>query len=99
MCRQTSQARRTIAITRTKPQYAWAGHLARAFQVSLVGYAVGGIFVNIAYWNLIYYEIVIVLVAWRVASSPALPVPSVAVDTGGPSVGRPRAGAAQQRAR
>lgn len=75
-----STARRTIAIARTKPGYAWAGNLARAFQVSLVGYAIGGTFVNIGYWNLIYYEIVIVVVAWRLASAPALPVPDVAVN-------------------
>jgi probable O-glycosylation ligase (exosortase A-associated) len=93
-----STARRTIAIARAKPEHAWAGHLARAFQVSLVGYAVAGVFVNISYWNLIYYEIVIVLVAWRLASAPALPVPSGSVNTGVPRVERPRAGSAQQRA-
>ena len=92
-------ARRTIAIAGTRPEYAWAGHLARAFQVSLVGYAVGGTFVNIGYWDLIYYEIVLVVVAWRIVSAPALPVPSVAVNTGVPRVGPPRAGSAQQRAR
>jgi probable O-glycosylation ligase (exosortase A-associated) len=92
-------ARRTIAIARTKPEHTWAGQLARAFQVSLVGYAVGGMFVNIGYWDMIYYEIVIVVVACRLASAPALPVPSVAADTGVSSVGPPRAGPAQQRAR
>jgi probable O-glycosylation ligase (exosortase A-associated) len=94
-----STARRTIALARTKPEYAWAGQLARAFQVSLVGYAVGGIFVNIGYWDLIYYEMVIVVVAWRLASAPALPVPSVAVNIGVPSARPPQAGSAQQRAR
>jgi putative inorganic carbon (HCO3(-)) transporter len=92
-------ARRTIAIARTKPEYAWAGHLARAFQVSLVGYAVGGAFVNIGYWDLIYYEIVIVVVAWRLASAPVQPVPSFAVNTGVPSVAPARPGSPQQRAR
>jgi len=93
-----STARRTIALARTRPQHAWAGQLARAFQVSLVGYAVGGMFVNIGYWDLMYYEIVIVVVACRLASAPARAVPSVAVNTGVPSVGPPRAGSAQQRA-
>jgi len=91
-------ARRTIALARTRPEHAWAGQLARAFQVSLVGYAVGGAFVNIGYWDLMYYEIVLVVVACRLASAPALPVPRVAVDTGVP-VGPPRAGPAQRRAR
>jgi probable O-glycosylation ligase (exosortase A-associated) len=92
-------ARRTIALARTRPEHAWAGQLARAFQVSLVGYAVGGAFVNIGYWDLMYYEIVLVVVACRLASAPALPLPSVAADAGVARVGPPRAGPAQQRAR
>jgi len=94
-----STARRTIALAKSKPEYAWAGHLAHAFQVSLVGYTVSGSFVNIGYWELVYYEIVIVLVAWRLASAPALPAASGAVSTGVPSVGPPRVGSPQRRAR
>jgi len=94
-----SSARRTIALAKSKPEYAWAGHLAHAFQVSLVGYTVSGSFVNIGYWELVYYEIVIVLVAWRLASAPALPAASGAVSTGVPSVGPPRVGSPQRRAR
>jgi probable O-glycosylation ligase (exosortase A-associated) len=95
----SSAARRTIALARTKPQHAWAANLARAFQVSLVGYAVGGAFVNIGYWDLIYYEIVLVVIARRLASAPALPTPSVAVDAGVPGAGPPRPAPVQQRAR
>jgi probable O-glycosylation ligase (exosortase A-associated) len=91
-------ARRTIALAGARPQHAWAGHLARAFQVSLVGYAVGGAFVNIGYWDLMYYEIVLVVVAWRIASAPAAAAPSVAAD-GVPSLRPRRTGAAPQRAR
>jgi probable O-glycosylation ligase (exosortase A-associated) len=95
----SSAARRTIALARTKPQHAWAANLARAFQVSLVGYAVGGAFVNIGYWDLIYYEIVLVVIARRLASAPALPTPSVAIDAGVPGAGPPRPAPVQQRAR
>jgi probable O-glycosylation ligase (exosortase A-associated) len=63
--------RRTIVLSRNRPDMEWAGQLARAFQVSLVGYAVGGAFVNIGYWDLIYYEIVIVLAACRLAAAPS----------------------------
>jgi putative inorganic carbon (HCO3(-)) transporter len=87
-------ARRTIEIARTKAELRWAGHLARAFQVSLVGYAVGGMFVNIGYWDLIYYEMAIVLVAWRLASAPAVQVPSARFNTAGVGVRPP----AQRRA-
>jgi len=45
-----------------------------------------------------YYEIVIVVVACRLASAPALPAPSIAVDAGVPGASPPRAGPAQQRA-
>jgi probable O-glycosylation ligase (exosortase A-associated) len=91
-----STARRTIALAKIKPQHAWAGNLARAFQVSLVGYAVGGMFVNIGYWDLMYYEIVIVLVAFRIASAPAQPARSVALGAGVPGV---RPAPAQRHAR
>lgn len=43
-------------------QWAWAGYLASMIQVSLVGYAVGGLFQNLAYWDLPYYEVVILAV-------------------------------------
>jgi probable O-glycosylation ligase (exosortase A-associated) len=61
-------ARRTIALSRGRADLEWADRLARAFQVSLVGYAVGGAFVNIGYWDLVYYEIVIVAAACRLAA-------------------------------
>jgi hypothetical protein len=45
--------------------------LAKAIQVSLVGFAVGGAFVNIAYWELVYYEIVVLMAVDRLASGAA----------------------------
>lgn len=63
-------ARRTIALSKGREDLKWAEHLARATQVSLVGYAVGGAFVNIGYWDLIYYEIVILVAASRLAAAP-----------------------------
>ena len=91
-----STARRTIALSKGKPEHAWAANLARAFQVSLVGYAVGGMFVNIGYWDLMYYEIVLILVACRLASAPAQPAHSVARD---PGVAGVRPAPAQRQAR
>lgn len=51
-----------ISMSSKRPEYAWATSLARAIQVSLIGYMVGGAFVNIGYWELMYYEIVILMV-------------------------------------
>ncbi len=56
-------AGRTIKGSNGESDYAWAGNLARAIQVSLVGFAVGGTFVNIAYWEVVYFEIVILMAA------------------------------------
>lgn len=65
-----STARCTIALSKGREDLKWAEHLARAIQVSLVGYAVGGAFVNIGYWDLIYYEIIILVAASRLAVAP-----------------------------
>jgi probable O-glycosylation ligase (exosortase A-associated) len=64
-------SRRLIAAGRARPDLVWAGDLARAIQVSLVGFAVGGAFVNIAYWELVYYEIVVLMAAHGLASGVA----------------------------
>ncbi len=72
-------SRRTIALSRDHPEMEWAAQLARAIQVSIVGYAVGGLFVNIAYWNLVYYEIIIVAAAYRLVSVAQKPAASLLV--------------------
>jgi putative inorganic carbon (hco3(-)) transporter len=63
-------ARGIIARSQLNPDSTWAAQLARAIQVSLVGFAVGGAFVNIGYWELPYYEILILLVANKVVAGP-----------------------------
>ncbi|MGE5522223.1 MAG: putative O-glycosylation ligase, exosortase A system-associated [Rhodospirillaceae bacterium] len=60
-------ARRIIRDSRGKPEDAWRDNLARAIQVSLVGFAVGGAFVSIAYWEVQYYEMVILAAAYRLS--------------------------------
>lgn len=62
-------SRRTIAIAERGLESAWAARLVRAIQASLVGFAVGGTFVNIAYWEPLYYEILILLVAYKLIAS------------------------------
>jgi putative inorganic carbon (hco3(-)) transporter len=48
---------------RHKPELAWAHQLASMVQVSIVGYAVGGTFLNLAFWDLPYYIYGVVAVA------------------------------------
>lgn len=71
------KARRIIAASKQNPEFAWAGQLARAIQISLIGFAVGGAFVNIAYWELQYYEMIVLVAVHRlVTGKGAAPVPS-----------------------
>jgi O-antigen ligase len=42
-------------VTRGREDLAWAFSLASMVQVGLVGFAVGGAFLNIAFWDLPYY--------------------------------------------
>jgi probable O-glycosylation ligase (exosortase A-associated) len=87
-------ARRTIALSEARPDLEWAGNLARAFQVSLVGYAVGGTFVNIGYWDVMYYEIVIVTAACRLATAAVMAAPTAAATPAATAVGPARRGPA-----
>jgi probable O-glycosylation ligase (exosortase A-associated) len=64
-------ARRVIAAARASPDHEWAGHLARAVQISLVGYGTGGAFVNIGYWDLPYMEMVLLGMLVAIVSAPA----------------------------
>ena len=61
---------RVISISRMKPEHAWAVNLAKAVQVSLIGYAVGGAFVNIGYWEIQYYEIIALMAVHRLLWQP-----------------------------
>ncbi|MBA2690273.1 MAG: putative O-glycosylation ligase, exosortase A system-associated [Burkholderiales bacterium] len=53
-----------IRMSARNKDYIWAGDLSRAIQVSLVGYAVGGTFVNMGYFDLPYYEIVLLIATY-----------------------------------
>ena len=63
-------AGRIVKITRDNPDLKWDGDFARAIQVSLIGYAVGGLFVNIGYWEIQYYEIIGVMVVSNLLKQP-----------------------------
>lgn len=65
-----SLARRVIKLSALRPEDAWAGHLARAIQVSLIGYATGGAFINIGYWEIQYYEIIALMAAYGLLNPP-----------------------------
>jgi putative inorganic carbon (hco3(-)) transporter len=53
-----STGNRIIKLSGKNPDHSWATSLARSVQVSMIGYAVGGAFVNIGYWEIQYFEII-----------------------------------------
>lgn len=55
-------AGRLIAHSRGRPELAWVGDLGSMVKVSLVGFAVGGAFLNLAFWDMPFYLMVIVVV-------------------------------------
>jgi len=64
-------ARRILKVSRERADYIWAGNLARAVQVSFVGFAVGGAFINIAYWEVVYFVVVILMAAHNLTTDVA----------------------------
>ena len=64
-------ARRIVKQARGRNEWQWASDLARMIQVSLVGYAVGGAFLNLAYYDVPYY-LLVAIVLTRVMLKKAL---------------------------
>lgn len=54
-------ARAAIKQAQIHPELTWAGQLAAMAQVSMVGFAVGGLFLGLAYFDLYYHVICIVV--------------------------------------
>jgi len=52
---------RIIKFCKNRPDLKWAGDLAAMAQVSIVGYAAGGAFLSLAYYDL-FYDIIVLLV-------------------------------------
>ena len=84
-------ANKIIKSVRTRPDLKWASDFAAMAQVSLIGYMVGGAFLSLAYFDL-FYDIVILMVALEkvllLRKGAALPGASAAAD----AQGRPRQG-------
>ena len=57
------RAQQVIKRCKKDPEQKWAADLAAMIQVSLVGYAAGGAFLGMSYWDLPYHLMIIVLLA------------------------------------
>jgi hypothetical protein len=84
-------ARRLIRMGAIDTQLAWAADLGRMTQVSMIGYATGGAFLSLSYWDMPYNIMAIVgcavFVAQKVAGGRAA---SNTATTGSGLVARPR---------
>lgn len=58
--------RKLIKIGKTAPQLEWAANLGAMLQVSAVGFAVGGAFLSLAYFDLPYYQMAMAVTALRI---------------------------------
>lgn len=83
---------RTLRIqhmTAGDPERLWAYDLASMVQTSLIGFAVGGAFLNLAFFDLFYNLLVLVSLTWLVACQPELDRGARRFDRGS-AVGRRR---------
>ena len=62
-------SRRILKHTKNDPEFKWAYWLAAMTQVSLIGYFVGGMFLNLAYWDMPYFLMIALVVTWHVVRS------------------------------
>lgn len=60
-----------IRLARKSPELKWAGDLASMLQVSLLGYAVSGAFLGLAYFDYYYHLIAITLITWSLVRQAA----------------------------
>jgi hypothetical protein len=83
-----------IRKTRDHPELQWAHDLGSMIQVSFAGFAVGGSFLGLAYWDLPYHLMAIaVLTKVIVRDALAAPAPAVGVAAQPPAL--PPAGVPQ----
>ncbi len=57
---------RLIRQGRTAPEHKWAADLGVMIQVSMIGFAAGGAFLSLAYFDLPYYQLAIAVLALRI---------------------------------
>lgn len=63
-------ASKIINITKSSASNKWASDLASMIQVSTIGYAVGGAFLGLSYFDLLYHYFVILAVLLRIVQQP-----------------------------
>lgn len=67
-------AAKLIALARENPAHQWAGDLGAMTQVAMVGYATGGAFLSLSYWDLPYDYMVAVVIALHMVRTDLLSI-------------------------
>jgi putative inorganic carbon (hco3(-)) transporter len=70
------RANQVIRECKNDPQRKWAADLAAMIQVSLVGYGAGGAFLGLAYFDLTYHLVIILLLGAKFAGVLGKPAPA-----------------------
>jgi len=78
-----------VKACRGRPDLAWAGNLAAMLQVSFVGYALSGAFLGLAYFDLAYHLMVIVVVTRQLVEDSLRQEALAVVGEPGPAPQRP----------
>lgn len=68
-------------LTENRPDIVWIRDLGRMIQVSLLGFFVGGAFLSVAYWDVPFYILVLVVAMNRIARKPQEKIQSNPVPT------------------
>ncbi len=71
---------RTVKLTKNRPDLKWAADLSKMMQVSLVGYAAAGTFLNLSTFDL-YYHVLAIIVMTRYLVGLELKVPVANLET------------------
>jgi probable O-glycosylation ligase (exosortase A-associated) len=74
------QANAIRRATRHRPDQKWAYDLISMVQLSLIGYAVGGLFLGLAYFDLYYHMIALIVITRRLTETERLSQPQQAGD-------------------
>lgn len=77
-------AGRVVRLARPHAEFAWAAELANMIKVGLVGFAVGGAFLSLAYWDMPYYLPVILAAIERLVRQAIAQTQGSSNAVGGP---------------
>ena len=64
------KASSVIKVSKRDPTFKWAGDLCAMIQVSIIGYASGGAFLGLSYFDYYYHLIGMVVIAWILVNKP-----------------------------